>query len=100
MEGLERHKNAPVVVAHREGTTNGRSDMSVAPGWGSITDAAHYVKLAPDTVRAAIVRGELPAKVKPTTRREGGRPQYRVAFADLDQWMRSQPDAREAMLRA
>lgn len=74
--------------------------MSVSPGWGSITDAARYVKLAPDTVRAAIARGELPAKVKPTTRREDGRPQYRVAFADLDQWMRSQPDAREAMLRA
>lgn len=74
--------------------------MSVSPGWGSITDAARYVKLAPDTVRAAIARGELPAKVKPSTRREGGHPQYRVAFADLDTWMRSQPDAREAMLSA
>lgn len=74
--------------------------MSVAPGWGSITDAARYVKLAPDVIRAAIVRGELDAKVKPTTRREAGRKQYRVAFADLDTWMRSQPDAREAMLDA
>ena len=79
--------------------------MSVQKGWGSVTDAARYVKLAPDVVRAAIARGELPAVVKPETRHEGtrrggGRPQYRVAFADLDAWMRSQPSAREAMCGA
>lgn len=26
--------------------------MSVTPGWGSITDAAQYVKLASDVVRS------------------------------------------------
>lgn len=71
--------------------------MSVTPGWGSITDASQYVKLASDVVRAAIARGDLPAVVKPVTRSEGGRPQYRVAFADLDAWMRSQPSAAEVM---
>lgn len=74
--------------------------MSVAQGWGSVGDAASYVKLAPDVIRAAIARGDLPAVVKPATRREGGRPQYRVCLADVDAWMRSQPSAREAMLRA
>lgn len=58
--------------------------MSVSPGWVSVSDAARYVKLAPDVI-------------KPVTRREGGRPRYRVALADVDAWMRSQPSAREAM---
>lgn len=71
--------------------------MSVQQGWGSVSDAARYVKLAPEVVRAAIARGELRAVVKPATRREGRR-QYRVAFADVDEWMRSQPSAREAMI--
>lgn len=42
--------------------------MSVTPGWGSITDAAQYVKLASDVVRAVIAP-----------------------------WMRSQPSAAEVM---
>ena len=74
--------------------------MSVSPGWGSVADAARYVKLAPDVITGAIARGELPAVVKPATRREGGRAQYRVAYADVDAWMRSQPSAREAMCGA
>ncbi len=73
--------------------------MSVQQGWVSVADAARYVRLAPEVVRAAIARGDLPAVVKPVTRREG-RSQYRVALADVDAWMRSQPSAREAMLRA
>lgn len=71
--------------------------MSVSPGWVSVSDAARYVKLAPDVVRAAIARGELFAVIKPVTRREGGKPQCRVALADVDKWMRSQPSAKEAM---
>lgn len=51
--------------------------MSIAPGWVSVSDAARYVR--------------------PATRREGGKQQYRVALADVDKWMRSQPSAREAM---
>lgn len=74
--------------------------MSVSPGWVSVADAARYVKLAPDVITGAIARGELPAVVKPATRREGGRRQYRVALADVDRWMRSQPSAREAMCGA
>lgn len=70
--------------------------MSVAAGWVSVSDAGRYVSMAPEVVKGAIVRGELPAVVKPVTRREG-RPQYRVAIVDLDAWMRSQPSAREAM---
>lgn len=70
--------------------------MSVAAGWVSVADAGRYVSMAPDVVRGAIARGELPAVVKPVTRREG-RPQYRVAIVDLDAWMRSQPSAREAI---
>ena len=73
--------------------------MSVQQGWGSVTDAARYVKLATDVITGAIARGELPAVVKPATRREGGRPQYRIKLTDVDEWMRSQPSAREAMLR-
>ena len=45
--------------------------MSVSPGWVSVSDAARYVKLAPDVITRAI--------------------------ADVDKWMRSQPSAREAM---
>ena len=71
--------------------------MSVSPGWGSVADAARYVKLAPDVITRAIASGELFAVIKPVTRRDGGRPQYRVALADVDKWMRSQPSAREAM---
>lgn len=70
--------------------------MSIQQGWVSVADAARYVRLAPDVVRGAIARGELPAVVKPATRREG-RPQYRVALSDVDAWMRSQPSAREVM---
>ena len=70
--------------------------MSVEAGWVSVADAGRYVSMAPDVVRDAIARGELPAVVKPVTRREG-RPQYRVAIVDLDAWMRSQPSAREAI---
>lgn len=69
-------------------------------GWLSITGAGHYVTLAPCVIRAAIVRGELPAVVKPATRRESGRAQYRVSKSDLDEWMRSQPSAMEAMRNA
>ena len=58
--------------------------MSVSPGWVSVRDAARYVKLAPDVI-------------KPATRREGGKQQYRVALSDVDTWMRSQPSAKEAM---
>lgn len=58
--------------------------MSVSPGWISVSDAARYVKLAPDVI-------------KPVTRREGGKPQYRGALSDVDAWMRSQPSAKEAM---
>ena len=71
--------------------------MSIQQGWVSVADAARYVRLAPDVVRGAIARGEPPAVVKPTTRRGGGKQQYRVALADVDAWMRSQPSAREAM---
>lgn len=71
--------------------------MSVAPGWVSVSDAARYVKLAPDVITRAIARGELFAVVKPATRREGGKPRYRIALADVDKWMRSQPSAKEAM---
>lgn len=71
--------------------------MSVSPGWVSVADAARYVKLAPDVITRAIARGELFAVIKPVTRREGGKQQYRVALADVDKWMRSQPSAREAM---
>ena len=71
--------------------------MSIAPGWVSVSDAARYVKLAPDVLKRAIARCELPAVIKPVTRVEGGRPQYRVALADVDKWMRSQPSAREAI---
>lgn len=66
-------------------------------GWLHISAAASYVMVAPDVIRRAIMRGELPAYVKPVTRREGGRPQYRVSKRDIDAWMRSQPSAREAM---
>ena len=90
-------KAPPQVVAHREGTDRWRSDMSVSPGWVSVSDAARYVKLAPDVITRAIASGELFAVIKPVTRREGGRPQYRVALADVDKWMRSQPSAKEAM---
>ena len=72
--------------------------MSIAVGWCSVADAARYVGLAPEVVSGAIARGELPAVVKPATRRRG-RPRYRVALADVDAWMRSQPSAREAMSR-
>lgn len=71
--------------------------MSIAPGWVSVADAARYVKLAPDVITRAIASGELFAVIKPVTRREGGRPRYRVALADVDAWMRSQPSAMEAM---
>lgn len=54
--------------------------MSVSHGWGSVADAARYAR--------------------PVTRREGGKQQYRVALADVDKWMRSQPSAREAMCGA
>ena len=57
--------------------------MSVQQGWVSVADAARYVRLAPEVVRAAIARGDLPAVVKPVTRREG-RSQYRVALADVE----------------
>lgn len=74
------------------------SKTSIADkGWLSIEDAGRYLDLAPSVVRAAIIRGEIPAVVKPATRREGGAPRYRVAKVDLDAWMRSQPSAREAM---
>lgn len=66
-------------------------------GWLSINGAGRYTMLAPVVIRGAIVRGDLPAYVKPATRREGGRPQYRVSKRDIDEWMRSQPSAREAM---
>ena len=72
--------------------------MGVSAGWVSVREAGRYVSLAPEVVSGAIARGELAAFVKPVTRREG-RPQYRVALVDLDAWMRSQPSAREAMLR-
>lgn len=73
--------------------------MSIPAGWVSVADAARWVRLAPDVLKRAIARGELPAVIKPVTRVEGGRPQYRVALADVDKWMRSQPSAREAMCR-
>lgn len=66
-------------------------------GWLSISEAGRYALLAPAVIRGAIVRGELPAYVRPATRREAGRPQYRVSKRDIDVWMRSQPSAREAM---
>lgn len=66
-------------------------------GWLSISGAGRYALLAPEVIRGAIVRGELPEVVKPVTRHEGGRPQYRVSKKDIDEWMRSQPSAREAM---
>lgn len=66
-------------------------------GWLSISGAGRYAMLAPEVIRGAIVRGELPAYVKPATRVEGGRPQYRVSKKDIDEWMRSQPSAREAI---
>ena len=73
--------------------------MSISAGWVSVADAARWVKLAPDVLSRAIARGELFAVIKPATRNEGGRPQYRVALADVDAWMRSQPSAREVMCR-
>ena len=69
-------------------------------GWLSISEAGRYALLAPAVIRGAIVRGDLPAYVKPATRREAGRPQYRVSKMDIDEWMRSQPSAREAMCGA
>lgn len=74
--------------------------MSISAGWVSVSDAARYVRLAPDVITRAIASGELPAVIKPATRQEGGKQQYRVALSDVDKWMRSQPSAREAMLRA
>lgn len=58
--------------------------MSIPAGWVSVADSARWVRLAPDVL-------------KPVTRVEGGKQQYRVALADVDKWMRSQPSAREAM---
>lgn len=69
-------------------------------GWLSISKAGRYALLAPAVIRGAIVRGELPAYVKPATGRESVRPQYRVSKMDIDEWMRSQPSAREAMCGA
>lgn len=66
-------------------------------GWVSITGAGAYTGLAPDVIRRAIMAGDLEAYVKPATRREHGRPQYRVSKRDLDKWMRSQRPAREVM---
>ena len=74
--------------------------MSIPAGWVSVADAARWVRLAPDVITRAIASGELPAVIKPVTRVEGGRPQYRVALVDVDRWMRSQPSAREAMRSA
>lgn len=65
--------------------------------WVSISGAGTYTCLAPDVIRRAIITGDLPAYVKPATRREKGRPQYRVSKRDLDSWMRSQTPAREVM---
>ena len=73
--------------------------MSGSPGGVRGADAARSVKLAPDVITRAIASGELPAVIKPVTRVEGGRPQYRVALADVDAWMRSQQSAREAICR-
>ena len=97
-EAILQTKSARAAVARRAGIDHWRwSCMSVSPGWVSVSDAARYVKLAPDVITRAIASGELFAVIKPVTRREGGRPQYRVALADVDAWMRSQPSAREAM---
>lgn len=74
------------------------NEMLPEVGWLSVSGAANWLHVAPVVIRRAIVGGELPAYVKPSTRREGGRPRYRVSKSDLDAWMRSQPSAREAML--
>lgn len=71
--------------------------MSVTPGWVSLSDAARYASLAPCVIRRAIARDELFAIIKPATRRDGGKPRYRIALSDVDKWMRSQPSAKEAM---
>lgn len=68
-------------------------------GWLSLSGAARYACLSRDALRCAIARRELPAYVKPP-RADGGRMQYRVSRSDIDEWMRSQPSAREAMLDA
>lgn len=65
--------------------------------WVSLSGAGTYVNLAPEVIRKAIMAGDLQAYVKPATRRESGRPQFRVSKHDLDSWMRSQKPAVEVM---
>lgn len=63
-------------------------------GWLSIAAAARYAGVRQETVRAAVCVGALDAYRTPGG---GTKEPYRIAKADIDQWMRSQPSAREVM---
>jgi excisionase family DNA binding protein len=51
--------------------------------WLKVADAAEYVKVSPDIIRAAVKNGDLPAY--PVGR---GR-DFRLTAEDIDSWMKS-----------
>ena len=55
------------------------------PAYLSIEHASQLTDLSPDTIRRAVLRGELIASNKGS----GKRPLYRIPRDELDRWMRS-----------
>jgi excisionase family DNA binding protein len=51
--------------------------------WQTVADAAEYVKVSPDIIRAAVKSGDLPAYPVGKGR------EYRLTAGDVDDWMRS-----------
>ena len=52
--------------------------------WQTVQDAAEYVKVSTDVIRAAVKCGDLPAYPVGSGRRE-----YRLTAKDVDEWMMS-----------
>ena len=69
-------------------------------GWLNMQEAGRYVGISPDVLRRAIASGALRAYVKPATYSEGKSVYVKMSREDLDAWVRTWPDAREALCQA
>lgn len=70
--------------------------MEVTPRWLSVEGAKAYASLSREVIVAAVRSGDLRAYMKPSYGRRTERyRQYRISTEDIDEWLRSQPSAKE-----